>query len=513
MEEPDGRTSGSQSGEAPRGASGDGGYSLTRPDRPREELAQELENLQLIMSNIRDFAIIGIDSESRIRSWNIGAEHLLGWKGNEIHGQPMRVILTPEAIARGDAEQEMEAARRDGSSEEEGWHLRRDGSRFWGSGRLHVIRDAYGKVSGFVKIMRDLTARREAEEQRRRSEEQFRLFVENVTDYALIQVDPETRISAWNAGAERIFQYQEQEVIGQRLEILFTAEDATRGDPQKDLDEAAAHGRSEYGRWLIRKDGSRFWARWVTTPIYDESGQILAFAKVLHDETQRKQTEEQLREAVKEKNALIQEVHHRIKNNLQVINSLISLQADRVDRSMLSILEDTQNRVAAIGAIHEQLYASQDLSNINFGSYLEDLVKGLFSFYGVRGNHIDLQIHSDEIVLDVHQAIPLGLIANELVTNSLKHAFPQNRPGVVEVSFTYVPQEGSGDSESTLDEGSARLRVSDNGIGLPSGVDIDGARSMGLHLVHLLAGQLGGRLEAEPGPGTRLALTFPLKER
>jgi PAS domain S-box-containing protein len=392
------------------------------------------------------------------------------------------------------------------SIEEERWHIRKDGSRFWGSGTLSVMRDSSGAVHGFVKVMRDLTIRKRAAEQLRDSEERFRLFVENVTDYALIQVDPERNISGWNKGAERSFGYSEEEIIGEPMNVLFTPEDVARGDPDNDFEKALAAGRSEYERWLVRKDGSRFWARWVTTPMYDEVGQLRGYAKVLHDETQRKDAQDQQRAALEEKNALLQEVHHRVKNNLQVISSLLSLQADRLDNPQtLAVLEDTQSRVAAIAAIHEQLYASKDLSSIEFGPYLRTLVRGLFGIHGAKKDRIALEVHTADVVLNVQQAMPLGLIVNELVINALKHAFPQNRPGVIAVSLTYTASAVGGDA---VQEDLVRLRVEDDGLGLPAGKDISQVQSMGFNLVNLLAQQLGGKLEVSRGSGLSVTVTF-----
>ncbi len=359
--------------------------------------------------------------------------------------------------------------------------------------------------------MRDPTAHKNTDNWLRDGEEHFRLFVENVTDYALIQVDNNTNISGWNPGAERTFGYTEEEIVGRQMRTLFTPEDAANGDPEKDFETALAEGRSVYERWLVRKDGTRFWARWVTTPIYDDAGQVRGYAKVLHDETQAKEAQDQLRAALVEKNALVQEVHHRVKNNLQVISSLLSLQADRIqDSQMVAILDDTQNRVSAIAAIHEQLYASQDLSNIQFGPYMQMLVRGLFGFYGVQKDRIDLKLHADDIVLDVQQAIPLGLIVNELVVNALKHAFPQDRRGAIVVSLTYIRPNALPSAEESLDEGSAQLRVQDNGVGLPPGIELRDAKSMGLHLINVLVQQLQGSFEIGEGPGVSVAVTFPL---
>jgi len=479
------------------------------PDGCRDsaELDPELENLRILARGLRDYAVIGIDQNQLIYSWSEGAQQILGWDEQEIAGQPAGIFFTPEDIENGEPGRELDAALRAESIEEERWHVRRDGSRFWGSGTLSVMRDSSGKLRGFVKVMRDLTARQTAEHQLHETEERFRLFVENVTDYALVQVDPDHNISGWNTGAERCFGYTEEEIIGQPMAVLFTPEDIAQGDPENDFEQALAAGRSEYERWLVRKDGTRFWARWVTTPMYDEVGQLRGYAKVLHDETQRKQAQDQQRAALEEKNALLQEVHHRVKNNLQVISSLLSLQADRLKNpEMLAALEDTQSRVATIAAIHEQLYASKDLSSIEFGPYLRTLAHGLFGFHGTTKGRIALTIDAEDVVLNVQQAMPLGLIVNELIINALKHAFPQNRSGAIAVSLTYTPANAP--EEESLHKGLVRLSVKDDGIGLAPDIDISQVQSMGLNLVNLLVQQLHGNLEVSRGSGLLVTVTF-----
>ena len=474
------------------------------------ELEREVDRLGLALSSLRDYAVIGIDRSSTITSWNEGARQMLRWEEREIAGQPFDILFTPEDIAKGESRRELDAALWEQSIEEERWHIRKDGSRFWGSGTLSAMRDSSGTVHGFVKIMRDLTTRKKAEEELRDSEERFRLFVENVTDYALVQVDPDRNISGWNTGAERSFGYSGDEIIGQPMNMLFTREDVARGDPDRDFDQALAVGRAEYERWLVRKDGSRFWARWVTTPMYDEDGRLRGYAKVLHDETQRKDAQDQQRRALEEKNALLQEVHHRVKNNLQVISSLLSLQADRLDNPQtLAVLEDTQSRVAAIAAIHEQLYASKDLSSIEFGPYLQSLVRGLFGFHGAKKDRIDLKIEAADVVLNVQQAMPLGLIVNELVINALKHAFPQNRSGVIAVSLSYTPASPA--CGSPVQNDLVRLSVQDNGVGLAPDKDISQVQSMGFNLVNLLVQQLHGELEISRGPGLSISVSFSPK--
>jgi PAS domain S-box-containing protein len=359
--------------------------------------------------------------------------------------------------------------------------------------------------------MRNMTEEKEAQGRLRESEERLRLFIENVTDYALLQVDTDARISSWNTGAARTFGYTEGEILGQRMSTLYPPEDAARGDAERDLELALEHGRFEDARWMVRKDGSRFFGRWVTNPMRDETGELRGYAKVLRDETERRDAEQQMRASLAEKQALLQEIHHRVKNNLQVITSLLSIQASRIENpEVAAVLADTENRVRAIAALHETLYSSQDLASIEFGSYLRQLVGDLVSFYSVDRKRLQVTVTTEDLVVDIGQAIPLGLIVNELVTNALKHAFPSGRRGTVKVELGYVRSSIDAEQGQTLDEGLGRLTVQDDGVGMPPGLKFDQTPSMGLHLVNVLVEQLRGTLELETTGGTRVTIEFPL---
>src|SRR5438270_3912813 len=208
--------------------------------------------------------------------------------------------------------------------------------------------DGTGELKGFLKILRDLTTQKQAQEHLERSEEQLRLFVENVTDYALFQVDPHGVVTSWNTGAQKITGYAEGDILGRHLSLLCTQEDLDASYIDGELDRALTKGSTEEARWFVRKEGRRFWARWVTHTIWDSDGQPRAFAKVLRDETERKLAEERLRASLLEKDVLLQEIHHRVKNNLQVVVSLLSIQASRLHRAdLVEILDETQNRVRA----------------------------------------------------------------------------------------------------------------------------------------------------------------------
>ena len=283
-----------------------------------------------------DYAFILFDPENRVLRWNGGAEKAFGYTESEILGTQGSIFFVPEDRANGAVEEEFTTAQRDGKAEDERWHLRKDGSRFWSNGVMRPLYDAAGELKGFLKILRDLTAQKRAQEELERSEEQLRLFVENVTDYALLQVDPHGLVTSWNTGAQRITGYAERDILGRHLSLLCTQEDLDAHYIEGELDRALTKGSTEEARWFVRKEGRRFWARWVTHTIRDCDGQPRAFAKVLRDETERKLAEERLRASLLEKDVLLQEIHHRVKNNLQVVVSLLSIQASRLSALTLS---------------------------------------------------------------------------------------------------------------------------------------------------------------------------------
>jgi PAS domain S-box-containing protein len=464
---------------------------------------------RVFSERVTDYAFITFDPESRITSWSRGAERILGYSEAEILGEPGSVFFTPEDRSLGVPEQELATARREGCAEDERWHVRRDGSRFWGSGVTTAHRDSKGNVEEYSKILRDLTSRRRIEEQLRQSEERFRLFADNVSDYALVPVDTVGKVSGWNSGAERTFGYTEREILGQPVRLFFTPEDRDKGESEKDLSRAFAQGRAEDQRWMVRRDGSRFWARWVTTPMRDKAGTLHGFAKVLRDETERKELEDQLTNSLREKEVLLREIHHRVKNNLCVISSLLSLQGSQVnDRKFQEILDELQDRVRAIATLHETLYGSQDLAHINFGAYMEEIVRNLVGFYAVDRERIQAHIEADNVALPSEQALPLGLIVKELFSNALKHAFPGMRHGTIQVNFRYLPETAQ--RGQTLDRAWCELSVHDDGIGISDAEELWRRKSMGLRIVRLLTDQLHGRVALDQSHSTRFAVQFPL---
>jgi PAS domain S-box-containing protein len=266
----------------------------------RFEEAQSPEGrYRLLVESITDYAIYMLDASGLVASWNRGAERFKGYSESEIIGQHLSRFYTDEDKAVDLPETALRTARDQGRFEQEGWRVRKDGTRFWAHVVIDPIRDSEGKLVGYAKITRDLTERRRADEQLRESQEQFRLLVQGVTDYAIFTLDREGRVSSWNAGAERIKGYTRDEILGRHFSSFYMEEEREAGIPMKGLQKAETDGRWETEGWRVRKDGSRFWAHVVIDAIHNDAGELIGFAKITRDATERKNAERQLEEARK----------------------------------------------------------------------------------------------------------------------------------------------------------------------------------------------------------------------
>lgn len=252
----------------------------------------EGEQFRLLVDSVTEYAIFMLDPAGYIVTWNAGAERLKGYSESEIVGKHFSLFYTPEDIQRGHPAEELAAAVSEGRYEEEGWRIRKDGSRFWANVVITPIRAADGRLLGYGKVTRDFTERHAAIETLRRSEVKFRLLVQSVRDYAIFIMTPQGVIASWNDGAQRIKGYTAEEIVGKHFSTFYTPEDLARNHPANELAIAAKEGRYEEEGLRVRKDGSRFYANVVITALYDDSGNLYGFAKVTRDITQRKEAEE-----------------------------------------------------------------------------------------------------------------------------------------------------------------------------------------------------------------------------
>jgi PAS domain S-box-containing protein len=248
-----------------------------------------------LVESVRDYAIFMLTPTGHIASWNSGAQLIKQYTAEEAIGQHFSIFYPPEAVQSGWPEEELRRAVRDGRFEDEGWRVRKDGTRFWANVVITALIGSSGELLGFAKVTRDLTERRSHEERLKSSERSVRLLIESVRDYAIFMLDSEGRITSWNPGAERINGYRSHEVIGRPFTIFYTEEAIARGWPEEELRMARRDGRFEDEGWRVRKDGSLIWANVVITAVRDESGELIGFSKVTRDLTERRRQEERLR--------------------------------------------------------------------------------------------------------------------------------------------------------------------------------------------------------------------------
>ena len=317
---------------------------------------------------------------------------------------------------------------------------------------------------------------------------------------AMVVVNLQGVITRLNRLAETTFGYTSEELLGQPVEVLVPERYRHAHPGYRHGFQAEATARPMgAGRDLagLRKDGSEFPVEIGINPV--DTGEGPMILSVILDLSERKLSEKRIHDALREKELLLEEVHHRVKNNLQVIHSLLDLQALKIsDPDLVSTLRDSQNRIRSMSMIHQTLYQSHDFARVDFHSFLGELLPNLMDSYGMVAGHVAIEIEANNVKLPINEAIPCGLIVNELVSNALKHGFPGQRCGTVRV---VLGQEA---------DGNIRLAISNDGINIPADQNLERTGSLGLQLVQLLARQLRGTLEVRRADPTQFTLRFPL---
>jgi PAS domain S-box-containing protein len=502
----------------------------------QEFLRQSEERFRLLIEDVKDYAIFMINTDGRIISWNAGVERIFGYQEAEIIGQQFSCIFTAVDIQTGQPEQELDKAVATGRADDERWHLCKDGTTFWASGVVTALRDDAGNLLGFTKVVRDITERKQAEDALRLSDERLRLALE-VNQASTWDWDIATNKITWCHNHELLFGLTPGTFDGTYQALLkcihpeerqLVIQEVTRAiESNKDYDQ-------EYR--IVWYDGSIHWLAVKGKVFYDKNAsfrkedsprnstpdQAVRMVGLSVDITNLKRTADQIKASLKEKEVLLKEIHHRVKNNLQIISSLLNLQAGYIeDQKTIEIFKQCENRVGAMALIHEQLYQSHDLAKIGFADYVKTLAANLFSSYGIiseteeedRVGSIALKVDVNNIFLSVDAAIPCGLLINELISNSLEHAFSPAKKGV-----NALPEETSG--KHCIDSGEIRiglhadnnnyltLSVSDNGIGFPKDLDFRNTNSLGLQIVTALSNQLEGTIELNRNTGTEFKIKF-----
>jgi PAS domain S-box-containing protein len=487
-----------------------------------------------LVDAIADYAIYMLDPSGNITSWNSGAQRFKGYQRAEILGHHFSCFYT-EADRRNDLPgRALRTAAAEGRFETEGWRVRKDGSQFWANVVIDRIGAPDGELIGFAKITRDLTERRAAEEALRHSEEQFRLLVRSVTDYAIYMLNPSGMVTNWNLGAERIKGYSPEEIVGQHFSRFYTDEDRAAGRPDAGLAAARRDGRFEAEGWRVRKDGGRFWAHVVIDPVRDDDGAVIGFAKITRDMTETRQAQRELERA---REALFQAqkmeaigrltggVAHDFNNLLMVILGSLELVRKRlpddpaIERLIGNAIQGARRgaslteRMLAFARRQELKREAVDLPTLVLA--MADLLERTL------GQSVKIETH-----------FPLGLAPVETDPNQLESALlnlivnaRDSMPHGGTVTISAREERLEADQVASLPSGGyVRLSVSDTGEGMDAETiaratepffttkGVGKGTGLGLSMVQGLAEQSGGALaiESRPGEGTTMVLWLPV---
>ncbi|WP_201861074.1 hybrid sensor histidine kinase/response regulator [Microvirga soli] len=492
---------------------------------------------QLLVDAVTDYAIYMLDPTGIVSSWNAGAQRFKGYTQDEILGEHFSRFYTDEDKATELPRRALETAAREGKFEAEGWRLRKDGTRFWAHVVIDPIRDARGELLGFAKITRDLTERKRTQEALKESEERFRLLVQGVTDYAIYMLDPQGRVTNWNAGAQRIKGYTQDEILGRHFSQFYTGEDQANELPRRALETAAREGRFEAEGWRLRKDGTRFWASVVIDRIRNDLGETIGFAKITRDITERRQAQEALAQA---QAALFQSqkmeavgqltggVAHDFNNLLTVIvNNLDLLTRNTRDARDVRLIEGAQRAAERGAKLTQQLLAFSRRQPLQPALHNPNTLIGGFEaiLHRACGELVKLQlalapqVRSISVDAPQFEAALLNLIVNA------RDAMPDG--GSLTITTGNVTVGANEHAAAELQPGPyVSVTVEDTGTGMTPEVldrvfepffttkEIGKGTGLGLSQVYGFVTQSGGHIKVDSilGQSTKVTMLLPAQE-
>ena len=493
----------------------------------------DAERYRILVEAITDYAVYLLDANGNVASWNTGAQRFKGYQASEIIGKNFSVFYTPEDRAVDIPQKALATAAKEGKFETEGWRLRKDGTRFWTHVVIDAIHNSSGGLLGFAKITRDLTERKETEDALRRSEQQFKLLVEGVSDYAIYMLDAEGHVASWNSGAQKIKGYRPDEIIGRHFSHFYNAEDRENGAPLHALNTAASEGRFEKEGWRIRKDGSQFWASVVIDAIRDNTGTLIGFAKITRDISEKKKAEQALDEA---RDALFQAqkleaigqltggIAHDFNNLLMVVQSSMELLRKRLpdDERLLSLIDNATEGVKRGTSLtqrmlsfarrqdldqkpvnlHELVFEMTDLLQRSLGPSIMIESRFPMRLSMVRADANQLESALLNLAVNARDAMPAGgpLIISAHEENLSNDNSLRLTPGIY-VCLS-IEDKGEGMSEETINRATEPFFTT-KGVGKGTG--------LGLSMVQGFAEQSGGRLrlKSKKDAGTTAELWLP----
>jgi len=439
-----------------------------------------------------DEAIIGKTLDGIITSWNAGAERMYGYTAQEMIGRNVSVLLPPgqpddtriiqKRICNHKPVIRYETRRR-----------RKDGELIDIYLTASPILDGRGNLRGVSTIAYDITGQKKAQDEIRRANEYNRSLIEASLD-PFITINPAGIISDVNTATVLATGFSRKELIGTDFSQYFSEPEKAKEGYEKAFRDGSV---TDYELQIRHKNGGVTPVLYNATVYRDPDGNITGVFAAARDITERKKMTAQIETSLAEKETLLKEVHHRVKNNLQIINSIINLQLRKLDDPVvIEAMKDSQSRVRSMALVHEQLYRGESLAHIDIGNYIRALGTGLFQSYEASQRGIKLDLDIPKIPVDINTAIPLGLICNELITNSLKYAFADKKDGKLSIS-------------AAMDSAYLKFVVADNGIGLPEHITLENQASLGLRLVNTLTDQLDGTVTIDRTAGTKFTLSFP----
>ena len=500
----------------------------------KQARAGDEPSFRRLIQSVADYAIYMIDAGGIVRTWNPGAERFKGYTEAEILGQHFSRFYTEEDRRTGLPARALATATGEGRFEQEGWRVRKDGTRMWAHVIIDPIRDDDGTLIGFAKITRDITERKKAQDELRRSEERFRMLVMGVRDYAIYMLDPLGHVTNWNPGAERFKGYTADEIVGRHFSEFYTEEDRATGLPARALETAVREGRFVHEGWRVRKDGARFWADVVIDPIRDEDGTLVGFAKITRDVTERRNAQLALEEArarfvqaqkMETIGQLTGGIAHDFNNLLAVVLGNLELAGKRLpdDPRLRQLVENSIEAAKRGAALTQRMLAfarRQELKTepVDVPELIRNMAEILQRTIGP-----DIQINT-QFPLRLRRAMADGnqleLAVLNLVVNA-RDAMPDG--GTITISAREMRLDA--DEKDGLPAGDyVRLSVVDTGEGmdpetLARAVEpffttkgVGKGTGLGLSMVHGFADQSAGRLilESDKGKGTTAALWLPV---
>lgn len=465
---------------------------ITEHKKAEETLRKSEQKYRQLIESLHE-GIWVIDENACTTFVNDRMAEMLGYTVEEMVGRHLFSFMDERGVTV--CRRYLERRRQGITEQHEFEFLCKDGTRLYAALETSPLTDDDGTYRGAIAGIMDITKRRQAEERLRESEEMYRKLIQTSPD-AVTVADLEGRITHVSQRTLELHGVDHaDELLGKSAFELIAPEDHEK--VMITLEEILKEGfvrNVEYT--MSKRNGTTFIGEINAAVIKNAEGTPRAFIATTRDITEKKRAEEQIKASVREKEVLLREIHHRVRNNMQVISSLLNLQSAHIkERQYKEILKEVQDRIRSMALVHEKLYQSENLANIDSNEYITSIVRGLYRSYEVTADRVTLVIEVEDVPLGVDAAIPCGLIINELVSNSLKHAFP-DRKGEIRITFCSI-------------DGAVELTVADNGVGIPEYIDFRNTESLGLDLVTtLVEHQLGGEITLDRSRGTAFHIAF-----